>query len=104
MQPSKIEINGETYIRESEINPHANFDTDHIIVLAQRGWIFEGHRDKNATDKIRLLDASVVRSWSNGRGIGGLVKSEHKSDYTLDPVGIVEFASEGVIATINVEW
>jgi len=100
----KIEINGETYVLESEIKPLTSFDTDHIIVIAQRGWIFEGHKDKTITEKIRLLNANVVRSWSNGRGIGGLVKSEYKDDYKLDPVGVVEFAPEGVIATIGIEW
>ena len=94
-----IEINGEKYIRAD-----GNIDTDHIIVIAQRGWIFEGYKDKDVIDKIRLLNANVVRSWSNGRGIGGLTKEEYKKEYTLDPVGVVEFASEGVICTINIEW
>ena len=101
---SMIEINGETYIKEADANRVACADTDHIIVIAQRGWIFIGHRDKDVTDKIRLLDASVVRKWSNGRGIGGLAKGEYKDEYTLDQTGTVEFAPEGVIATIMVEW
>ena len=100
-----IEINGEEYIRKADVNTNIdNIETDHIIVIAQRGWIFEGYKDKSITDKIRLHNANVVRSWSNGRGIGGLTKKEYKDEYTLDPVGIIEFASEGVIAMINVEW
>jgi len=98
-----IEINGEEYISKSDIIAKG-VETDHIIVIAQRGWIFEGYKDKNTTDKIRLLNANVVRSWSNGRGIGGLTKKEYKSEYKLDPAGIVEFAPEGIIATINIEW
>lgn len=102
-----IELNGKTY---REIDPNAKeavpaIETDHIIVIAQRGWIFEGHKDKSVTDKIQLLNANVVRSWSNGRGIGGLCTKQYKNDYKLDPVGTVSFPNEGVIATIDVtEW
>ena len=99
-----VEINGEVYVRKSDVQGLKDFETDHIIVIAQRGWIFEGYKDKTLTDKIRLVNANVVRSWSNGRGIGGLTKEVYKHEYTLDPVGVVEFAPEGVIATINVEW
>ena len=99
-----IEINGERYVREADISQKQAIDTDHVIVIAQRGWIFEGHRDNCAADKIRLLDANVVRSWSNGRGIGGLTKQEYRDEYTLDYVGQVEFAPEGVIATIMCEY
>ena len=104
LNPTKIEINGEKYIREADIQNLSSFETEHIIVIAQRGWIFEGYRDMAITDKIRLLNANVVRSWNNGRGIGGLVKEEFKGEYKLDPAGIVEFAPEGVIATIFTEW
>ena len=97
-----IKINDEEYVKKSDIAN--NFETDHIIVIAQRGWIFEGHKDKNATDKIRLLNANVVRKWNNGRGIGGLAKEEFRDEYILDYVGIIEFAPEGVIASISCEY
>jgi hypothetical protein len=99
-----ITLNGKEYIeyKAGEIKPAV--DTDHIIVIAQRGWIFEGYKDKSVKDKIQLLNANVVRSWSNGKGIGGLCKKENKSEYKLDAVGTVSFPNEGVIATINVEW
>ncbi len=101
-----ITLNGKTYVEYkegAEIKPAV--DTDHIIVIAQRGWIFEGHKDKSVTDKIQLLNANVVRSWSNSKGIGGLCKSALKKDYTLDEVGTISFANEGVIAVINItEW
>ena len=97
----EIEINGNTYVLKASVPV---LETEHIIVIAQRGWIFEGYKDTAAFDKIRLVNANVVRSWSNGRGIGGLVKAEFKDDYTLDPVGTVEFTPEGVIAVISIEW
>lgn len=102
-----ITLNGKTY---REFDPNATevkpaVKTDHIIVIAQRGWIFEGLRDKGVKDKIQLLNANVVRSWSNGRGIGGLCKEAYRSEYKLDPVGTVAFPNEGVIATIDItEW
>ena len=99
-----IEINGEKYVREADVPALNDYDTDHIIVVAQRGWIFEGYRDKNVVDKIRLLNTNNVRKWENGRGLGGLAKAEYKSEYKLDPFGIVEFAPEGVICTILCEW
>lgn len=102
-----ITLNGKTFVEfdpnQKDIKPAV--ETDHIIVIAQRGWIFEGHRDKKVKDKIQLLNASVVRSWSNGKGIGGLCNKSYKADYTLDPVGTVSFPNEGVIAVIDItEW
>ena len=102
-----ITLNGKTYIEhdptKKDVQPAVK--TDHIIVIAQRGWIFEGLRDKAVKDKIQLLNANVVRSWSNGKGIGGLCSKSNKSDYKLDPVGTVSFPNEGVIATIDItEW
>jgi len=102
-----IELNGKKYVEfdpnKKDVQPAV--DTDHIIVIAQRGWIFEGYKDKSVTDKIQLLNANVVRSWSNGKGIGGLCNKGNKSDYKLDPVGTISFPNEGVIAIIDiVEW
>ncbi len=106
MATETITLNGKKYV---EFNPSKKdlqpaVDTDHVIIIAQRGWIFEGYKDKAVTDKIQLLDAHVVRSWTNGKGIGGLCREENKSEYTLDDVGTVSFPSEAIIATLNIEW
>lgn len=102
-----ITLNGKTYIEfdptKKEIRPAV--ETDHVIIIAQRGWIFEGYQDKKVKDKIQLLNASVVRSWSNGKGIGGLCFKSSKNEYKLDPVGTISFPNEGIIATIDIiEW
>ena len=99
-----IVLDGKTY---QEVDPNKKeikpaVDTDHIIVIAQRGWIFEGYKDKKIKDEIVLLNSNVVRSWSNGKGIGGL--AENKSGYTLDPVGTTRFPNEAIIAIIDVKW
>jgi hypothetical protein len=102
-----ITLNGKTYV---EVDPNKKdvqpaVKTDHVIIIAQRGWIFEGHKDTSVKDKIQLLNANVVRSWSNGKGIGGLCKKGNKADYKLDEVGTVSFPNEGVIAVLDiVEW
>ena len=99
-----ITLNGKQFVEfdpdNKDIKPAV--DTDHIIVIAQRGWIFEGYKDQSVKDKLQLLNANVVRSWSNGKGIGGLAES--KTGYTLDPVGTINFANEAIIATIDVRW
>lgn len=102
--PKTITLNGKKYVEFVDgIGPAV--ETDHIIVIAQRGWIFEGRKDKSVTDKVQLLNASVVRSWTNGRGIGGLCKKEYKDEYTLDYAGTVSFPNEAIIASIDItEW
>lgn len=102
-----ITLNGKTYI---EVDPNAKaiqpaIKTNHVIIIAQRGWIFEGYRNKAIKDNIQLLNANVVRKWSNGRGIGGLTKKDYKSEYTLDPVGTITFPNEAIIAQLDInEW
>ena len=100
-----IVLNGVEYVRKADVDVRMrDYETDHVIVIAQRGWIFEGCRDKSITDKIRLINANVVRSWTNGRGIGGLAKEVHKDEYTLDHVGIIEIPPQAIIGIINIEW
>ena len=102
-----IELNGKKYVEydknKTEVQPAV--ETNHIIVIAQRGWIFEGLRDISKDNEILLLNANVVRKWSNGKGIGGLCKKASKDEYTLDEVGTVHFVNESVIAIIDItEW
>lgn len=102
-----ITLNGKKYVEydESQKDIKPAVETDHIIVIAQRGWIFEGHRDKSVKNEIKLLSANVVRSWTGGKGIGGLCKTQYKGNYTLDEVGTMHFPAEAVIATIDItEW
>lgn len=67
-------------------------------IVMEYGWIIEGEVNGN-----RLEDASVVRKWMNGRGIGGLAKREHRHEYTLDPIGTVEVNPEKVLYSFEVE-
>ena len=93
-----IEINGKKDIKKTEeYKP-----SEHVCVIADRGWIFEGYRTNS--DTYELGEAHVVRKWSNGRGIGGLAKAEYKDEYTLDYLGSISIAPGAVIAVIPLEW
>lgn len=76
----------------------------HLIIVCEAGWIICGTEEKTAKDTIELKEASVVRRWSNGKGIGGLAKVEYKGDYTLDAIGDVSIKQSKVLFVIPCEW
>lgn len=95
-----ITIDGVEYVpRREQFN-----NTDHVCVVVDQGWIFEGYKENLDTPTLYLREAHVVRSWSNGRGIGALADAEHKDDYTLDNIGDLEINPSRVIATIPLRW
>lgn len=75
-------------------------NTNHVCIIADKGWIFEGVKREDGT----LGDASVVRRWDNGRGIGGLANPEYKDEYTLDYIGDIRIAEPAIIAEIPLGW
>lgn len=93
-----ININGKEYVEKTE----AYKESEHVCVIADRGWIFEGYLESDMG--YRLSNAHVVRRWDNGLGIGAIAKAEHKDDYTLDEIGCIEINSSAVIAVIPLEW
>ena len=54
--------------------------------VCEYGWIIAGKETGRTEDQITLTDASVVRRWTNGKGIGGIAKAENKDEYTLDAI------------------
>lgn len=77
-----------------------------VCVILEQGWILVGERtsqDKD-TDTIALSNASVVRSWHNGRGIGGIAKEAYKGEYTLDAIGDVIIRQNKILFEIPCEW
>lgn len=95
-----ININGTEYVKVSEMQNVG--DCEHVCIIADRGWIFEGYRTPERPYELRR--AHVVRKWSNGLGIGGLASPEHKDEYTLDELGAVQISPRAVIAEIPLEW
>lgn len=76
-----------------------------VCVVCEYGWIIKGVKDeKSDTERMILHEASVVRMWSNGKGIGGIAKADNKSEYTLDTIGDVEIRQNKVLFEIPCEW
>lgn len=84
-----------------------------LCVVCEHGWIIKGivaHEtvwisEFYAADQtLKLKEASVVRHWKNGKGIGGIAKKENKSDYILDPIGDVEIMKGKILFMIPCEW
>jgi len=76
-----------------------------VCVVCEYGWIIKGVKDEKSTSDVMFLhEASVVRRWTNGKGIGGIAKEENKEEYTLDPIGDVEIRQSKVLFEIPCEW
>ena len=75
-----------------------------VCIVCDRGWIIKGKiLERNRKDLI-LKEASVVRTWHNGKGIGGIAKESNKDEYTLDYIGDVSIKQDKIIFTIPCEW
>ena len=72
--------------------------------VCEYGWIIVGTMRSTNSDYVKLADASVVRSWRNGKGIGGIAKEANKADYTADPIGDVFIRLSKVLFEIPCEW
>ena len=72
--------------------------------VCEYGWIVIGKETARTEDAVTLKEASVVRRWANGKGIGGIVKAENKDEYTLDAIGGVVIRLNKVLFEIPCEW
>ena len=72
--------------------------------VLEYGWILVGRKTAETADTITLSDASVVRRWNNGKGIGGIAKKASKNEYTLDAIGDVVIRTAKVLFEIPCEW
>lgn len=77
-----------------------------ICVILEQGWILVGQRTESteSQDTMPLRNASVVRSWHNGKGIGGIAKAENRDEYTLDAIGDVIIRQNKILFEIPCEW
>ena len=71
----------------------------HEIFVIDNQWILAGIPDGD-----KLTDASVVRRWSNGKGIGALAKKEFRGEYTLDFIGDVTLRPARVVFSVPCDW
>ena len=72
-----------------------------VCEVCESGWIIKGKETENIG---MLQDASIVRRWDNGKGIGGIAKEENKDEYILDPIGDVIINPDKILFTIPCEW
>ena len=72
--------------------------------VCEYGWIIIGKETERTDDSVKLVEASVVRKWTNGKGIGGIAKAENKHEYTLDAIGDVVIRTSKVLFEIPCEW
>lgn len=72
--------------------------------VCEYGWIVIGKEESRTAEVVTLSDASVVRRWTNGKGIGGIAKAENKGEYTLDAIGGVIIRLGKVLFEIPCEW
>lgn len=72
--------------------------------VCEYGWILIGKEESRTVDTVTLTDASVVRRWSNGKGIGGIAKEKNKDEYILDAIGDVVIRLGKVLFEIPCEW
>lgn len=72
--------------------------------VCEYGWIVIGKETGRTSEQVKLSDASVVRRWTNGKGIGGIAKAENKNEYTLDAIGDVVIRLGKVLFEIPCEW
>jgi len=81
---TKIEVNGEIYVREDEQKPLGELR----IVVADRGWVFAGRCVDNEDGSVTIYNADNIRRWGTTRGLGELVDGP-LPDTVLDPYGTV---------------
>ena len=75
-----------------------------VCVVCEYGWIIKGIVVDETVSTTKLKEASVVRRWTNGKGIGGIVQAKNKDEYILDPIGDVEIMKGKVLFEIPCEW
>lgn len=75
-----------------------------VCLIIEQGWILKGEVSEESGDIIKLKNASVVRCWNNGKGIGGIAKVKNKDEYTLDYIGDVNIYANKVLFGIPCEW
>ncbi len=94
---TKVELNGEIYVKEGSQEPK---NSDIKIVILQRGWIMIG-RYKKEGDTVTLENAYTIRSWGTSKGLGQLALEGKQTNTKLDKAGHVECHILTVVATLN---
>ena len=104
---AKINVNGVEYVRADLVLTNPPKALGNKIVIVPNGFILVGQQIEHeyGPENIMLVNASVVRKWTNGRGLGALAKAEYKNEYELDSCyGAVTIPVSAVNFIIDCEW
>ena len=96
---NEIEINGETYIKKSELSGEVVASETRIVVL-HRGWNIIG-KVSEKDDTTFIKNASVIRDWGTTEGLGELAEKGVLPDTKLDKCPDITIKTENVIYTMN---
>lgn len=72
--------------------------------VVESGWIFVGDKNSETDGLVYLQNGAIVRSWSNGLGIGGIASTAHNKDYVFDLIGNVNIRSSKILFEIPCGW
>lgn len=78
-------------------------ESNHRIVVLQRGWVAVGNLDRSKAPQLVLENASIVRRWGTSKGLGELAAQGPLEDTILDPSGTLEFHELAVVTTFVTE-
>jgi hypothetical protein len=74
-------------------------NSNHRIVVLQRGWVAVGELDRSAAPQLKLENASIIRRWGTTKGLGELAAEGPRGQTVLDPAGTLEFHELAVVTT-----
>ena len=96
---NKIQINGEDYIKISEVNVVPSVKQ---IVILNRGWVVVGDYSE-LEDKMEctLTNASVIRVWGTTKGLGELAENGPTSSTKLDASPNIRFHKMTMVARMD---
>ncbi len=100
---NKIELNGEVYIKESEIKKLEKYEPSPVqIVVLNRGWIVVGNVQEEASKTI-IQNASVIRNWGTENGLGELAMNGKFPETKLDKCPDITVETCNVVLVMNCE-
>jgi len=100
---SKIEINGETYIKESELKKQSKYKASPVqILVLNRGWIVVGNVSESVNKTI-IQNAAVIRKWGTTKGLGELAIKGKLPDTILDACPDITVDTANVVLVMNCE-
>jgi hypothetical protein len=98
---NKIQINGENYIKESDVQELPNYKPSPVqILVLNRGWVVIGNVSESGSKTI-VQNASVIRKWGTENGLGELAQKGKLSNTVLDSCPDITVETVNIVLTMN---